>query len=239
MPKPKERILLPEPFNSKVAGVISEIEEISAKKAWFTVRNLDESDYILTQAKPYLNKFSETSRPDVFSNYSVRDACRLLRDCAFDLAKEYGRLEIWSEAWERAHDASFPILKAAAGNAVSGDNRRSDETTRAYDTLIKSTGISLGRIAAWETVSDLPELEGIENPDRSLLDLYRLGLIFVNFRFFDHTQVAVAHQITKPEQNSPDRFLVCLPENQRLVHFKHGLNMYCKDGVPITNTTPS
>ncbi|OGE33270.1 hypothetical protein A3C99_01500 [Candidatus Daviesbacteria bacterium RIFCSPHIGHO2_02_FULL_37_9] len=99
--------------------------------------------------------------------------------------------------------------------------------------MIKNTGVILGRIAAWEVVSDLPELEGLQNPDRVLLEFYKRGLVFIDLRYFNDKQVPVAHQIVRPSADSPERYLVCLIDNQTKIKFKHGLNRVCKDAVEI------
>ncbi|EKD90804.1 MAG: hypothetical protein ACD_30C00089G0002 [uncultured bacterium] len=233
MPQTTERIKLPEPYNSKVGQVIEEIEDINSRRAWFIPRTLDESEYYLSQIMPFFAELKESFQPFVFNDQSLRQSWHFARDSAYELAEEYHRKLWWDEAWKRTNDASLVSLKRAAANAISGDNRRSAELTHTYNNLIKNTGVILGRIAAWEVVSDLPELEGLQNPDRVLLEFYKRGLVFIDLRYFNDKQVPVAHQIVRPSADSPERYLVCLIDNQTKIKFKHGLNRVCKDAVEI------
>ncbi len=232
MQQSRERGFLPGPIDSGVGKVIREINGITNNRGWFKPRTLEESLPILEAAQPLFAKLREGVAPFRHGDLTLAKSWRYAREFAFDLASENDRKEWWDEAWERTHDASWMALKRAAGNAVSGDNRRSYETSQAYINLVKNTGATLSRIAAWESISDLIP-EHLQNPDSALLGLYRLGLVFVAARFFEHRQVFVAHQIIQTP-GDPERYLVCLVENHDTISIRHGINAFCKEGVSIS-----
>jgi hypothetical protein len=225
---------LPSGIRQRVRGVLEEIEGIN-KTGWFPLRTIEETDKLIPEIKPRFKKLIEAVRGFKGSDDTWKSALQFARDSVWDLAQESGRGDYYHMVWEIARNTSLSFIMRGAAEAISGDNRRDSTSIFTFNNLVKNTGVVASRAATWEVVSDLPIIQEarLQSPDHPILELYGLGLMFVDFRFFNHEQVPVAHQVTKLDDSIPDRYLFCVAANQSKVNLMHPLDKVCKEGVPI------
>lgn len=217
-----------------VEGVIAVVREMDEQELWFQVRTPEKANQLIPLILPlvseYRRRIDPYKKPGAL-NATENNACGI----ADKIAQLMGREEEWNAAEAAvAHLMDCPGSRCGPIKAI----RRATETT---DPCVISPGhydadfaaLDACRAAAWETISDVVP----ENPFKSLLGLYRLGLVNIYLREVDGKERLVAHfPLSLPNGK---RVMGCWTEGDQELYFFHNWGQNCESLTSLDSSSLS